>query len=361
MIQLFRKVAAIFIFISLSAAAMGQDSTAFKFIDGHHLSVSGRGFTSSVNYHRLDTLDRRFLPRSVQKLALNSAGLFISFKTDAKAIRLVWRLAEWKDQWNMTPLAVNGLDLYGMKDGSWQYVASAKPTGVENSAILISNLDGVLRNYRLYLPLYTEIKDVKIGVNSSAIIQKADAQTHPVKNVVIYGSSITQGASASRPGMAYPSIISRKMGIGTINLGFSGSGKMEMEIVDVLARIPADVYILDCVANPLPQQIKERAYDFVSKLRSLKPGIPIIMVESIFRETGHWDQLIGERTRQQNIEFRNAYTRLKKDKVKDLYYVRSKDLIGNDHEATIDGTHLTDAGFIRISDRISKSIKKVIN
>lgn len=342
-----------------ASASFAQDSLALKFVDGHELKLSGRAFNSNQNYHRLDSSDRKLLIPRVKELATNSAGLSISFTTDAKTISLQWRLARWLDQWNMTPLAVNGLDLYGLKDGKWSYVASARPTGLNNSAVLVKNLDGQMRDYRLYLPLYTEISEVGVGVPTNATINKSAPPANQ-KRVVIYGSSITQGASASRPGMAYPSIMARSQNIEVINLGFSGSGTMETEIVDVLAKIPADVYILDCVANPSPQMIKDRAYGFVKKLRTLRPNTPIIMVESIFRETGNWDSQIGARTTQQNMEFRNAYQRAMGDSDKNLHYIFSKDLIGNDHEATIDGTHLTDVGFMRLAEAIGEEVKKVI-
>ncbi|WP_207425746.1 SGNH/GDSL hydrolase family protein [Pedobacter sp. SYSU D00535] len=339
--------------LSISLFLLGksyaQDATNFKFKDGHELELSGRVYNSALNYHRLDSGECLSLPKRVRELARNSAGL-----------KLEWRLAKFVQSWNMTPLVINGLDLYGMKNGSWQYVASARPTAADNSVLLVKNLDGELRDYKLYLPLYSEITQLRVGVNPEATLEKPSPNAGKQKRVVIYGSSITQGASASRPGMAYPSILSRKTGIEMINLGFSGSGKMEPEVVDILANIPADAYVLDCVPNPLPSEIKERAFVFIQRLRALKPNVPVIMVESIFRETGNWDSVLGERTRQQNLEFRNAYNKLKKENSRNLYYIESKDLIGNDHEATVDGTHLSDLGFTRIAETIMKQLKRAL-
>ena len=84
--------------------------------------------------------------------------------------------------------------------------------------------------------------------------------------------------------MAYPAILSRRLNIETFNLGFSGSGKMELAMADVMASMDADVYILDCVPNPTPKEISERTIPFIKRLRQLKPGVPIIMIESIIRE-----------------------------------------------------------------------------
>jgi hypothetical protein len=347
---------------SCSKRLTAQDSILYSFVDANDLTVSGRAF--SVNqrlFHRMDSAHMKMVPRRVSELSTNSAGICVTFKTNAKNIKLKWILGSYQTLWNMTPMAVNGIDLYGLKDRNWQYISSARPLSDSNEAVIINNLDGVMRHYRLYLPLYTELKSLHIGVDKFAIITKADENVLPIKKVVIYGSSITQGASASRPGMAYPSILSRMLNIETFNMGFSGSGKMEIELADVLADMQADVYILDCVPNTSPAQIKERAIPFIKRLRQLKPGIPIIMVESIIREDSHWNQEKYAMVHSQNIEFNHAYQRLKKERYGDLYYIPANDLIGTDHEATIDGTHLTDIGFLRLAKQISKTLRKLIN
>src|SRR5699024_3555868 len=138
---------------------------------------------------------------------------------NSTSIRVKWSLDKYEIWPNMTPLAVNGLDLYGWNGKAWQYVSSAKPSSDNNSAIFIENLDGRMRRYKVYLPLYTELKKIEIGVEKKATIKPVKKAYLGSKRVVIYGSSITQGASASRPGMAYPSSISRKLNVETINLG----------------------------------------------------------------------------------------------------------------------------------------------
>jgi lysophospholipase L1-like esterase len=217
-----------------------------------------------------------------------------------------------------------------------------------------------MRHYRIYLPLYNQLTDLHIGIDASAEIKPADPKFSDLKKVAVYGSSITQGSSASRPGMAYPSILSRKLNIETFNLGFSGNGKMEIEIADLLAKIPADVYILDCVPNTSPAQIKERSYPLVAKLRSLKPNTPVIMIESVNREYSHWDTNPNIKVALQNAEWKATYDKLIKEKQKAIYYIKSSELMGDDHEATIDGTHLTDLGFMRIAERVEKELKRIL-
>jgi len=149
------------------------------------------------------------------------------------------------------------------------------------------------------------------------------------------------------------------LNIETFNLGFSGSGKMEIAIADVLAKIPADIYVLDCVPNALPQEIKERAFPLIEKLRKLKPHVPLLMVESVDRETGNWNAYIKNRVSQQNSEFKKAYINLVLKGYKNIYYISADQLMGDDHEATVDGTHLMDLGFMRISETISKKLSEI--
>lgn len=346
-----------------SSLSVSGKNASLRYVEGESLTVSGRPkFIHPGHFNRVDSLDFKALPQGVRNSAPHSAGLNILFKTNSRYIGVKWSLRKYNTRPNMTPIAINGLDLYGWNGRSWQFVSSAAP-GPEsdnNTATLVNNLSKEMCQYRIYLPLYAELTGIEIGVNEGSAIEPADPEYLPKKKVVIYGSSITQGASASRPGMAYPSIISRKLNIETFNLGFSGAAKMEIEMADVLAKLPADLYILDCVPNTSPDQIKERALPFIRKLRLLRPNIPILMVESIFREGGNWDRQLGVRVRQQNDSFKEVYKQLVSEKFQQIYYLPSDKLIGSDHEATVDGTHLTDLGQIRLARQISREISGIL-
>ncbi|HMI04572.1 MAG TPA: SGNH/GDSL hydrolase family protein [Pedobacter sp.] len=342
------------------AAAQAQQGPVYKYIDAQHLSKSGQWPKSTENYYRIQAAERQALTKAVQTLSLNPAGISITFQTNSKNIAAKWKLNPYRVMGNMSPLGVSGLDLYGWNGKKWQFAGVGIPSKDENSRTLIGNLDGQMRHYKIYLPLYTELGSLEIGVDESAEIKPAAPEYLNQKKVVIYGSSITQGASASRPGMAYPSILSRKINVETINLGFSGNGKMEIEIADLLAAIPADVYVMDCVPNPSPEEIKERSYPLIAKLRRLKPDVPIVMVESIQRQAANWDNQAKTRLTSQNAEFKTSYDRLIKEKYKGIYYIKSAELIGSDHEATTDGTHLSDLGFLRMAERVAKELKGIL-
>lgn len=178
--------------------------------------------------------------------------------------------------------------------------------------------------------------------------------------MVVYGSSIVQGPSACRPGMACPAILQRDLGIDVINLGFSGNAKMEKAVGTYLATVPADCYVLDCIPNPSPEEIEERIVPFIKQLRKQNPATPIILVETVFRENGNFDLELGKRVKKQNENARKGYDKLVKEGIKQLYYISSDQLIGTDHEATTDGVHLSDLGFKRIAEAIKKVVVQVI-
>ena len=100
-----------------------------------------------------------------------------------------------------------------------------------------------------------------------------------MKPVVIYGSSITQGGCASRPGMCYTVIAGRLADVPIVNMGFSGNGKMELEMSGILAGIDASAYVLDCLWNMEPDLLRERFEPFVRALHARCPAAPILLAE----------------------------------------------------------------------------------
>ena len=345
----------------LTLNSYAQDS--LKYVSAKDLVVLGKAKPTPQMLQRIGAEESKEMPRSVQNLALNSAGISIIFETNSSIISVRWKLAEDKYFANMTPIAHSGLDLYCLKNNKWQYAGIGKPAkGVVNQdQIIVKRMDTTLKQFMLYLPLYNSVTDLQIGVDRNSVIKVPErAGINQNKRIVVYGSSIVQGASASRPGMAYPAIIQRKMNVDVINLGFSGSAKMEIELAKYLATVPADCYVLDCVPNQTPDQINERALPFIKYLRSKRPQTPIVLVESVIRETGYFDQDIGKNVHKQNENFKRVYQQLKAEKYTNIYYLEARQLTGNDHESTIDGTHLTDLGFTRIAEAIAPVLRKVL-
>src|SRR5262249_5941177 len=136
------------------------------------------------------------------------------------------------------------------------------------------------REYLLYLPLYNGVSSVEIGLPKGAKLEKADPYgPGDRKPIVFYGTSITQGGCASRPGMVHTAILQRRLAFPVINLGFSGNGRMEPEIATLFAELDPAVYVLDCLPNMSAAEVTERIDPFVTVLRKAHPDTPILLVE----------------------------------------------------------------------------------
>ena len=212
----------------------------------------------------------------------------------------------------------------------------------------------------LYLPLYTSVDSVFIGVNADAQIQKL-VRTNNAKPIVHYGTSIVQGASASRAGICSTAQIGRAFDTEVINLGFSGNARMEEVIGNVMTQIDAACYIIDCGANMTPEMIAERATPFVKQLRAARKNTPIILVERT-QAANSW---LKTETRQKindgNAELRKTYEQLLSENFENIYYVSEKNLTANSTEHTIDGEHYTDTGFTIYSQYMIEFLKEILH
>lgn len=333
-----------------------------EFTDATTLTLYGKSPHSGAHFHRVDTARYNDMPPAVKGLSTHSAGLAIAFKTNANEIHARWEVKEpMRFSNNMTAIGKRGLDLYIRRDGQWEFAGVGRPGDKAASTFrLVNNLEEGEKECLLFLPLYDELTKLELGVPKGSLVQPH--QLTWTGKVVIYGSSITQGASASRPGMAYPAQLARKLNYEFINLGFSGSGKMEESVAKMVSDIQgADLFILDCAANPSPQEIAERTENFVKMIRNRHPNTPILMIESVVREGGNFDSMIRKRVSDQNKNFRAAYTRLINSGMKELYIIHGYDLLGDDHEGTVDGTHPNDLGFARMLKVIEPKVREILN
>lgn len=341
--------------------ALAQSENPLKYIDASTLSVYGKAEPTANHYYRIDTARYPELPPAVKRLLTNPAGLFLHFRTNSQVLNAKWCVTEKKLGNNMTAIMAKGLDVYirNEKTGDWQFAGVGRPGKVCTEYTLVDHMDASEKEFLVYLPLWDVVKELKIGINENSSFE---ALGNPFDHkVLIYGSSIVHGASASRPGMAYPARLSRATGINFVNLGVSGSAKMERAVADMIAGFSADAYILDCVPNSSPEQIKERTNYLVRAIRKKHPNIPIMIIPTIVREHGHWNNEIGKRVALQNKQIQIEYDRLIDEGIKDLYFLNPGQLLGSDHEGTTDGTHPNDLGFHRMIDQLEPKIVEILS
>lgn len=350
--------------VLLLLLAIGYESlmSQLKYVDAAIFPLYGKVDDSTeTRYERLPARLKNVSRDPVWRLGKNTAGLAIRFRTNSKTIGARWETLNNTVMNHMPFVAIKGLDLYCYQNGHWQFVNSGRPIDKSTSATIISNLDGSFREYMLYLPLYDGLVSLEIGVDSLAEIATPDLD-FPTrqKPLVFYGTSITQGACASRPGMAYPSQIGRLLNRETINLGFSGNGQLDIEIAHLMTQVDASIYVLDFVPNVTVEQIKEKLEPFVEILRRQQPQIPILLVENAIFPHSLFDTSITHYLPAKNRALKQVYLDLKKKGYSKLYYLDSKNLIGNDFDATVDGIHFTDFGFYRFVEKVLPAIERRI-
>lgn len=348
----------LFCFLLCLPFAVKSQNTKIKFTDARQLTLIGKISESPVFYHRVDTLAFRKIPKNVKTLATLSAGMAISFKTNSSKIVTKWCTSPRSPTSNMTGIAFEGMDLYIKRSDRWQYAGVAVPKSRECSeAVVVENMASGEKTCLLFLPTYDETLSLEIGIDSGATIVPVE---NPFKKVIpVYGSSIVQGASASRPGLAYPARLSRETGYNFVNLGFSGNGKMEPAVADMLATFPMDAIILDCVPNPSPEEILERTANLVKTIRKAHPKIPIITIQSVAREKGNFDTQVAAKVVLKDKYFKQEIEKLQKQD-RNLYLISAEGLMGNDQEGTGDGIHPNDLGFDRMLQKIKPEIMRIM-
>ena len=327
--------------------------------------IEGRGWDDTeVYYDRLPARMKGVVRDAVWNLSRHSAGMAVRFQTGSEDIKVRYRLkSPGLDMVHMPATGVSGVDLYGqVADGTFRWVNVARPGAQDVNVTLAAKIDAVAdeagREYMAYLPLYNGIEKIEFGVKSGSSFTPLTPRKE--KPLFFYGTSIMHGACASRPGMAISSIIGRSLNLPAINLGFSGNGRLEMELVELIAEIDAAVYCLDCLPNLNAQWTEERAYPFISKLRSLRQDTPILMVEDRSFTNSQFHKHLRDRHAGNRKAFRAAFKRLNAEGLKGIHYLEGEGILGNDGEAATDGSHPNDLGMLRYAEAYLKSLKRIL-
>ena len=321
--------------------------------DGTLLGVEGKGWENTESYYdRLPAKAKGVVPASVWNLGRHSAGMCFRFTTDSPSLSVRWTLRNPELAMpHMPATGVSGVDLYEKdRAGKWRFTGNGRPTQAANTATFSLTPGG---EYILYLPLYNGVQSVELGIpRGMSLSRLAPSSNKRRKPVVFYGTSITQGGCVSRPGMAATSIVSRALDTTVINLGFSGSGKMEPEMADLLVELDPSVYVLDCLWNMDPSMVSARLEPFVRKLRSAHPDTPILLVE---------DSSVKNTTpTEKGLILRAIIVNLRKEKVKNIHFLSNKNMLGRDDEGTVDGCHPNDLGMMRQAEAFVKALRPII-
>lgn len=329
--------------------------------------VHGRWWNSELkdSYHRLPPRAESKVRSAVWRLSQQSAGLSICFHTNAPSVKVRYKVKGGLNMFHMPTTGVSGVDLYATDaKGELRWCASKFNLSFKDTINYefkdLTYFTGEENGYdfELFLPLYNEVTWMEIGVQEDRELRFIPVSAE--KPVVVYGTSIGQGACASRTGMAWTNIVHRESHLPVINLAFSGNGQLEEEMFDFLAEIDARLFIIDCLPNMATERtelIYDRLLRGVSILRE-KSNAPILLVEHDYANGASSQQNVDWYTGS-NAEQQRAYKAMRKQGVKGLYYL-SHDELGFTQESMVEGIHPNDLGMRQYADAYLRKLRKIL-
>ena len=291
-------------------------------------------------------------PNIVQK-STQTAGGRIRFKTNSRKIAIKAVLHNTEDVSIMADVATKGFDFYA--DGIFVRAFSPVPGQGDGDFESIREVgcESKEREITINLPLYSGISELYIGLEEGATLTYA-APYKISKPVVFYGSSITNGACASRPGMTYESIISRRLGCDFHNLGFGGSAKGERAMADYIAGMEMSAFVYDYDHNaPTVEHLKDTHEAMFEKIREKHPTLPVIMLSR--------PQDLNREALAQRFEVvKSTYDNARAAGDENVYLINGSTIFeGLDADYTVDATHPTDIGFLHMARAVGDILEKI--
>ena len=338
------------------ATALGSED-AVKWLDGAKLPLSGRAFPDAPGLERLPARLEGVVSAADFEMRMNPAGLALRFVTNSKKLRFRWSL-----KWDllgiggMPPSGVSGIDVYARAPGgAWRQVRCLFPHGT-NSVDLAEDVAWTPGDECLaYLPPYNALSKLLVGLDADAAVKDPPPWRGAKRPVVAYGHSITQGGYASRPGMIWAARLGRQLDVDVVNLGFSGSGLMEIEWARVLGTLDAAAFLIDTVDNMTVEQIRSRNVPFIRELHRLRPATPIVVLaDTCIHSPARVDPI--------NAASRAAYDEIVKADPSAkawLRYVTTAELVP-DSECTVDGCHLNDWGMVSVANALAPILRPLL-
>jgi len=361
----------IFLLFQFSNAQEETGITWWNPADSNSLVIDGQAWPGEVAsiYHRLPRQAEGVVRSSVWNLSKQSAGLSVRFRSDAESITVRYKVKGNHAMSHMPATGVSGVDLYAKtSDGDWRWYRGNYSFS-DTIQYHFSNIDpkekyhNKGREYQLYLPLYNEVEWLEIGVPHKAVLEPLPIRLE--KPVVVYGTSIAQGACASRPGMAWTSILGRKLDRPLINLGFSGNGRLEEEVINYVTEIEAKIYVLDCLPNlgaskdRSLEEVRQLLISAVQQIRKRRPSTPILVVEHDGYSDGAVDAGRYKTYTDLNRIAKEAFSQLQAEGVRDIHLL-TKEELNLSNESFVDGTHPTDLGMMEYAVAYEHAIREIL-
>jgi len=291
----------------------------------------------------------------VQYLNTNTAGGRIRFCTDSPYIALKAVMPDNETMPHITMTGQSGFDLYQSDCGVSRYAGSYLPGNRSHGYEASRETDGQRHTYTINMPLYDPVEEVYIGLKEGASLESPEPYRYE-KPVLYYGSSITQGGCASRPGNAYQAMISRELNCDFVNLGFSGSARGEEAIARYMASLDPLVFVCDYDHNaPTPEHLAATHFPLYEIFRAAHPLTPYVMVSAP-------DNTFGPDTRRRKQIILESFAKAVSSGDRHVYFVDGGRLFDGPFadSCTVDGCHPNDLGFCRMAEVIGRAVQTAI-
>lgn len=317
-------------------------------------------------FMRMDENVAKEVNEGVYNLNYNTSGGRVRFKTNSDYVALYVKVKSIHAMHHMTLVGNSCFDLYEKTETEYRYGGSFVPSGacgdpigeVAKNGFFVSKItlpDKKMRDLTINFPLYNGAEEVMVGISDDAQIVEADSYTYE-KPVLYYGSSITQGGCANRPGMSYANIVSRHFDIDFLNLGFSGSGKGEIPMAEYIANQDASIFVCDYDHNaPTPEYLLETHERLFKIFREKHAEVPVIFMSRPKK------YLTEEEVKRKEIIYK-TYENAKNSGDSNVYFIDGSEMFnfpGGD-ECTVDGCHPTDLGFRIMADNVIKVMENIL-
>lgn len=314
-------------------------------------------------YGRIPAALAEKVPESVRWMGRNSTGHYFFLDTDSSKLGVRWECEQKSAQDPYIPRqGMYGVDIYVRGTDGWRFVKNGRLDGVRDETTgnaaawdeTRADLPGSgVRQVIVYLPIRANLKWVRIGVASGSKLAPASHADGRMKPVVHYGTSLVHGGCVSRPGLVFTALAARSLDVPYVNLGFSGSARLEIEMADVMAVSDAALYVVDTAWNCDEKIVRERAKPFLERLHSLRPDVPILLCEG--------PEASGFRFGP-NEALKGVYGEMKSAGALDgkLHYLPCDGMLPTDGEATHDYIHPNDYGSMQMGRVFAKRMAELL-
>ncbi len=329
-----------------------REGLTFFDIDEAPFKIHGV-FREGDHYVRMPAEVAKNVSEGVFGLHTHMAGGRVRFVTDSPYVAISVKL---NHVYKMSHFAFTGSIGCDMYSGTRYIGTIVPPTNV------VDVYEGVInvpftesQEYTINMPLYSGIDKMYIGIKEGCTL-KAAPDYAITKPVVYYGSSVTQGGCASRPGNAYQNIISRNLDADFINLGFSGSARAEVEIANYIATLQMSAFVYDYDYNAFSLEHYWESHERMFKIiRAAQPTTPIVMLTRP-------KYYLSPDERKRFDVLMNTYNNAVAAGDKNVYYIDGITLLAPEmrEAALVDNVHPTDVGFLSMANVIGEKLKEIL-